>query len=120
MLALPQLSVAVAVPGLTVAVHWPAAVLVVRAAGVVRVGFSLSFTVTVWVAVVWLPAASVAVQVTVVVPRGKSPGASLVTLLPAQLSLVVGVPSTTPLAVHWPGSALTVTGPGAVREGFSP
>src|SRR5262249_51353575 len=65
-----QLSWAVAVPGLTAAVHCPGSVPVVMAAGQVTAGFSRSSTVTVWVQEARLPAASVAVQVIAVVPTG--------------------------------------------------
>jgi len=52
-------------------------------------------TVTVWVAVDALPAASVAVQVTVVTPNKNLAGASLVTVtVPGQASMTVGVPRT--------------------------
>ena len=50
------------------ALHWPASVDATLAAGAAMVGSSVSFTVTVWVAVAVLPEASVAVQVTVVLP----------------------------------------------------
>jgi hypothetical protein len=67
---LPQLSVAVAVPGLTVAEHWPGSLPVVMLAGQVMTGFSVSFTVTVCVHDELLPEPSVAVHVIVVVPCG--------------------------------------------------
>jgi hypothetical protein len=47
-----------------------------------------------------LPAPSVAVQIIVVVPNGKAVGALLVTVGAPQLSLLVGVPKTTPVAVQ--------------------
>ena len=73
-----QLSVAVAVPKATpVAVHNPASAATLTLAGQVIVGFSVSLTVTVWVQVWVLPAASVAVQVTVVVPILNVGGASV-------------------------------------------
>ena len=61
-------------------------------AGQVIVGFSASFTVTVKVQSAWLPDASVAVQVTVVVPFGKvePDGGLQLTVAPAQLSEAVG------------------------------
>ncbi len=57
------------------------------------------------------------VQVTVVSPNGKAPGASLVVLATAQLSPVVGVPKVTPLAVHRPASTLTFTVAGQLIVG---
>jgi hypothetical protein len=54
-----------------------------------------------------------------VVPIGKLDGASLVTVtVPEQLSLVVGVPKTTPVAVHELASATAVTFAGQVMVGF--
>ena len=53
--------------------------------------------ITVCVAVAVFPLASVAVQVTVVVPTGKVAGASFVRLAIEQLSAVAGVPNTTPV-----------------------
>src|SRR6266545_354596 len=69
-------------------------------------GLSVSRTVTVKEQVAWLPDASVAVQVTVVVPVGKNePEAGLQTTLigPGQLSVAVGAANVT-TAPHWPGS----------------
>src|SRR5262249_55000240 len=93
-----HVSWAVAVPGLRVAVHWPESVLMVMAAGAVRAGAWVSVTVTVWVQVAW-PAASVAVQVIVVVPTGywsvsalpslRTPVAG--TVAPGQATLAVAV-----------------------------
>src|SRR2546428_12887140 len=54
------------------------------------VGFSWSSTVTSWLAVAVLPLASVTVQVTVVLPLAKLAGASLPTVAPGQLSLMLG------------------------------
>jgi hypothetical protein len=51
-----QLSVAVAVPGLTVAKHWPASLLVVTFAGQLIAGGVWSATVNVIVLLVVLPA----------------------------------------------------------------
>ena len=65
------------------------------------------------------PAASFAVQVTVVFPIGKTDGALFVTVIvPVQLSDVVGVPKTTPDAVHKLASAETTTVAGQVIVGF--
>jgi hypothetical protein len=69
-------------------------------------------TVTVWVAVETLPAASTAVQVTVVTPNKNVAGASLVTVtVPGQASATVGAPST------GVSSTVTVTSGGGVRTG---
>jgi hypothetical protein len=118
-----QLSVAVGVPKFTpVAVHTPASATTLTLAGQVIVGFSVSVTVTLWVQLWVLPAASVAVQVTVVVPIVNTAGASLVIIKSApdeQLSVAVGVPKITPVAVHTPASAATLTLAGQVIVGFS-
>ncbi len=66
-----------------------------------------------------LPLPSVTVQVTVVFPNGKVAGALLTTEATEQLSVVVGVPNTTPEAVHKPASATTLTPVGAVIDGFT-
>ena len=42
----------------------------------------------------------------------------MLTLATEQLSAVVGVPSATPDAVHFPASELTLTAAGAVIVGF--
>ena len=66
--------------------------LTVTAAGQVIVGACVSFTVTVKVQVAVLPTASVAVDVTVVVPTGKKlpEAGTLAIVTPGQLSLAVG------------------------------
>ncbi len=70
-------------------------------------------TVTVWVAEARLPLASVAVQVTVVVPADENvTGALFVTLTPGQSSVAVAVPRT---ADDVPTT--TVTGGGALIVG---
>ena len=71
-------------------------------------------TVTVKVHVEVLPCASVAVLVTVVVPRAKVlPLAGLLaTVTPAQLSVALTLKVT--LLLHPPGAALTVIFPGQV------
>jgi hypothetical protein len=61
-LGLPQLSVAVAVPGLMFAEQVPESVLLVIFAGQLMAGASLSLTVIVWSHEELLPALSVAVQ----------------------------------------------------------
>ena len=69
--ATPQLSAVTGVPSATFdALHLPLSAFTVTAIGAVMVGFWLSVTVTVWVAVDLLPFTSVTVQVTVVVPTG--------------------------------------------------
>src|SRR3989442_13517862 len=79
--ATPQLSEVTGAPSATPeAEHTPASALTVMAAGQVIVGGSLSTTVTVCWQVLLLPFTSVAVQVTTVVPTGKSAGALLATL----------------------------------------
>ena len=75
-------------------------------------------TVTVCVAVAVFPLASVAVQVTVVVPIAKGGIASFVNVGVPQLSEPVGVPKATPEAVQSPASVFTVTFVGAVMVGF--
>ena len=69
-------------------------------AGQSNVGPSVSFTVTSTLQVTGFPNASNVEKVTVVVPSGKVAGASFVVLAIPQLSAVVGVPNTTPVAVH--------------------
>ncbi len=67
-----------------------------------------------------MPLLSVTVQVTVVVPTTNVVGASLVVVATPQLSPVVAVPNTTPLAEHKPASATTVTSAGQAIVGISP
>src|SRR2546425_614963 len=64
-------SVALAEPSAGAAAQVPRAVLAVMAGGAATVGAVVSRTVTVKLALLWLPEPSVAVQVTVVVPSGK-------------------------------------------------
>lgn len=73
-------------------------------------------TVTVWVAVVLLPAASVAVQVTVVTPSGNAAGALLETLV-LQLSSATALPRATLVAVVWFKSTTVLMLAGAVMVG---
>ena len=75
------------------------------------------WTVTVCEAVAVLPDASVAVQMTVVVPAGKLAGALFVTPETEQLSEVTGVPRLTPVAEQLAALAVTVTAEGAVITG---
>src|SRR5205814_10076566 len=81
----------------------------VTSAGQVIVGGWVSLTITVCGQVTLLPELSVTVQTTVLVPTGKSAGASFVTVTGPQLSATVGVPSVTLVAPHRPGEAITVT-----------
>ena len=60
----------------------------------------MSTTVTVCVQLAVLPDVSVTAQTTELVPRGKLVGALLATLATVQLSEVIGLPKTTPLAEH--------------------
>lgn len=116
--ATEQLSAVVGVPNDTpVDVH-PVLVVEETAAGAVIVGFTLSITVTNWVAVAVLPDPSVTVHVTVVAPNGNAAGALLVTEATEQLSLVVGVPNETPVAVQ-PEFVVTFLAAGAVMLGFT-
>lgn len=88
-----QLSVGVGVAYVATAEQSPAAVLSVMFAGQVMLGFCVSFTRTVNVQVAVLLEASVAVQVTVVVPTWKvEPDAGeQEAVAPGQLSVGVGV-----------------------------
>src|SRR5439155_1195282 len=99
--------------------HWPDAALVVMLAGQVMFGSWLSTTVTDCEQVLLLPPTSITIQWTVVAPTGNCVGASLVTLPTAQLSPVSGEPRATPVAKHWPTSALVLTLAGQVIEGGS-
>ena len=96
----------------------PVLVLAVTFAGDVMVGFTLSDTVTVWVAVAVKPDPSVTVHVTVVNPNGNALGALFVVDATVQLSLVAGVPNTTPVEVQ-PVLVVAVTLIGAVIVGFT-
>ena len=87
-----QMSVALAWPMLT-AVPSRLVCSAVASSGTVRTGTVVSAIVTVCVSVAELPASSVAVHVTVVVPRGNTSGASLVTMgLGSLSSVTVGCP----------------------------
>ena len=93
--AMPQLSVAVAGPGLSMAPQTPGALSTVDIfAGQVITGGVVSTTVTVNEQLPWLPDASVAAQVTVVVPKGKfvpDGGEHVAALTPGQLSVAAAV-----------------------------
>ena len=69
-------------------------------------------------AVAVFPLPSFTVQVTVVVPIGKVVGALLVMDTTEQLSVVTGVPNTTPVAVQFEVVFVLIVG-GAVIVGFS-
>jgi hypothetical protein len=77
----------------------------------------LSETVTVWVQVLVLPAASTTVQVTVVTPIGKVAGALLVTDATVQLSEATGVPRAT-VAKQEPASVVAVMFEGQAIAGI--
>jgi hypothetical protein len=81
-------------------------------------GGSSSTTVTVCGHDAVPPPASVAVQVTTVVPRGSATGASLVMLGEPQLSVTVAEPRSG-VAVHSPGLVPSVTSAGHAIEGGS-
>ena len=87
-----QLSVPIA-EKLTIRLHWPGAVFVMIFAGQVTTGTSVSLTMMLKLQVAVLPAASVAVQVTVLVPLAKvEPLAGAHTeVAPGQLSLTAGL-----------------------------
>src|SRR5438876_165502 len=86
-------------------------------AGQVMTGPWMSRTITRCWQVALLPLLSVAVQVTRLVPTGNCAGALLVTVTAPQLSLAVGLPIATPVAMHVPALALTVTSAGQVIAG---
>ena len=77
----------------------------------------MSTTVTVCVQVAVLPAASVAVQVTVVLPMGKLAGASFVMVGAPQLSVPVALFNVAE-AVQSPGAVFTVVSLGQEMVGF--
>src|SRR5215831_3450095 len=87
------------------------------AGGQVTEGGAASCTITCWVQKLVLPARSVAVQMTVLVPSGNCVGALPDTETVPELSLAVGVPKLTAVAKHWPGSVETVTFGGQVNIG---
>src|SRR5436190_11426332 len=114
----PQLSATVGVPRVTlVAPHRPAEALTVTRAGQEIVGGCVSLTMTVCGQTALLPWLSVTVQITVLVPTGKSEGALLVTVTGPQLSATIGVPRVTFVAPHRPAEALTVTRAGQEMVG---
>jgi hypothetical protein len=87
-----QLSEVIGVPNVTLNATQELFALTNKLTGATIVGFCVSITVTVKLAVLVFPAASVAVYVTVVVPSGKtSPGLCELVIVTAQLSVIVGV-----------------------------
>jgi hypothetical protein len=83
----------------------------------VIVGKMLFTTVMTCVQVLVLPLPSVTVHVTVVLPNGKTVGASLVTATVAQLSVVTGAVRKGDVTVQVPGSTLKLCGPAHVIMG---
>ena len=113
-----QLSVAVAAK-FTIRLHWPGAVFVTIFAGQVTTGASLSLTVTVKLQLVEFPNASVAVQLTAVIPLAKAlpfVGVQL-TVTPGQLSVAVAAKPT--IWLHWPGAVFVARFAGQVIVGAS-
>jgi hypothetical protein len=89
-----QLSVAVGALYVTTAEHWPIGALVLTLAGQVIDGACVSLTVTVNEQLAELPAASITLQLTVVVPFGNvepEAGLHVTEPMPGQLSVAVGV-----------------------------
>src|SRR5690348_10467902 len=80
-------------------------------------GGSKSWTTTVWTALELFPWPSVAVQVTRLVPTGKTEGASFVTATAPQLSPKTGLPRSTFVAEQRPGLAVTNKLDGEIRRG---
>ena len=88
-----QLSVAVGAVHVAIPLQEPIVLPIVMFAGkAVITGALLSTTVIICVAVAVLPAASVAVQITVVVPIGNATGALLLTVTVVQLSVAIALP----------------------------
>jgi hypothetical protein len=115
-----QLSAVVGFPNTTpVAVHVVFA-FIVRLTGAVIVGFVLSNTVTVWVAVAVFPDASVTIHTTEVKPIGKVVGALFETEATEQLSAVTGVPRLTePIVQEDPAKTLMFVGGIIIGATFS-
>src|SRR5437773_8124891 len=118
----PVMSLAIAQPRTASGTTAPeaSAVSTVTLGGAMIVGGVVSTTLTSWVAVPELPAASVAVQVTVVVPSGNTlpAGASFVTVTTPRSSLAVAVPScASPTTAPDGDVASTVASGGAVIDG---
>ncbi|MCG3150537.1 MAG: hypothetical protein PCFJNLEI_04023 [Verrucomicrobiae bacterium] len=100
--------------------HWPGAVLVTMFAGQAIVGASRSSTVTVKLQEFVLPAASVTVLVTMLVPLAKVEplGGTLTTVAPGQLSPTVGA-NVIGAETHWPGAVLVTMFAGQAIVGAS-
>ncbi|MNC24024.1 hypothetical protein D3C75_720650 [compost metagenome] len=105
----------------SVTIGWPRGILdltavasTVRSAGAVRTGLVVSTTLTFCVPMVALPCSSVTVQVTSVVPSGKSAGALFVTVT-GKISVTTGWPIST--FVLSP-VASAVLSPGSVTSGL--
>ena len=112
-----QLSVVIGLPKLAITASQFVFAFTVRSAGATIVGFVLSSTVTVCVAVAVFPALSVTVHVTIVDPSEKTLGALCVTEVTPQLSAVVGLPNTT-LNAAQAEFAFNVKSAGAVIVGL--
>lgn len=113
----PQLSDAEAVKE-TGALQFPEVVSTTRLPGhVINIGASLSTTETACMQVETNPFTSITVQVTFVTPIGYVERALLVVDATPQLSLVVGEPNATLLAVQMPASVFTVMLVGQLRSG---
>src|ERR1043166_6406121 len=113
----PHKSVAVTLNVTLPRLHWPGSAVNTMFAGHVITGGSVSRTLTLCTQVAVFPLLSDAVQVTRLVPTRNCAGASFVTVTAPQLSLVVGLPNATPVAVQLPVSTLTVTSAGHVMVG---
>jgi hypothetical protein len=118
--ATAQLSVATGADQVAMAVHTPVSVFFVISAGQVMPGCWVSLTITVKLQVLVLPAASVAAQLTVVVPLLKVlPLVGLqLNATPGQLSVALTT-YVTLLALHWPASVLTLMVGEQARAGAS-
>jgi len=103
-----QLSVAVGAGQVTTALQTPLSFVALMLAGQAMAGFSVSLTMTAKLQLLVFPLASVAVQLTVLLPFAKVlplVGVQL-TSTPGQLSLAEAV-KVTLLRLHWPGSVLS-------------
>ena len=110
---------AVGVPNATVVVvQVPGSVPTVISAGQAMIGFWLSCTSTICVQVAVFPLASVAVQMTVLMPFGMAAGALLLMLLTEQLSVAVAVPKGRLEAVQIPGSVSATKPAGQAMTGL--
>src|SRR4030095_15448869 len=115
----PQLSAVVGSGTTTLASHEPELTPWLILFGQEIVGAVPSVTITFCVQVAVFPLASDAVQVTTVVPIGNTDGALLtMAILPGQLSVAVGVPRLTPVALQF-ALAATLTVAGQVKFGFT-